>query len=208
LAVLGAKDDEFKLSVNELPDAIEAGVRGLVAGLPETPLHQFCERAEWSLLELDAPDTASDYAAQDDLMLCATMVPEALKCFLEGERFNSTRFSRHGERFCYLKYLGEAESSLEARLEERERVENALNQALVPGRIGCVVGAGLGLRYGYLDLAIANQTYAWPLIRRVLAVESMVRPAWLLPCDSHLDSEWIGLTPATPAPFGLASGPQ
>jgi hypothetical protein len=125
-----------------------------------------------------------------------------MKCFLQKDRFSSRRFSRHGELFVYLKYRDTSADSSEQRLDERARLEDALNRALVPGAVGCVVGAGLGLRHGYVDLALSHLEHAIVLIRQVWQRAGHPGVAWLHFCDSSRQREWSAVSEAAPIPPG------
>src|SRR4051812_32516567 len=126
------------------------------------------------------------------------MVPEAMKCFLGGERFASRRFSKHGERFIYVK-TDTSSRSIEERHELRLNLEDALNRTLVPGRIGCVVAAGIGARYVYVVLAVENLDLAVRVTAERLKKLSVDLRSWILLCDSGWEEEWIGVYENTPA---------
>lgn len=202
------------LGIEELEDSILAASSGIAAGLPEAPLHAFCERAEWTLFELEellqVKDThplqapAGDVAlcetpAQGDLLMAATSCPEALKCLLSGETFASDRFSRHGERFCYLKMQVEA-SNDEGRVAIRSDIEDALDRALVPGRLGCVVGSGLGRDHVYVDLALNRVDASIDVIKSRLARVGLRSQAWMFFFDDEWSNEWVALTPKSGEP--------
>jgi hypothetical protein len=182
----------------ELPTAIEKAIGGVRQGLPSVPYHEFCERGEWTLLELE-PELGRDYSSLDDLALCATLVPEMTKCHLQGTRFCSERFSNNGELFCYLKVDG-AGSTDEQRFDKRLALEEALNRALVPGCVGCVVGAGLGLRYVYLVLALARVDAGIQIARQVAQTADVPSRSWILFCDTTLRREWVSVWDHAPEP--------
>jgi hypothetical protein len=196
----GATSLESTLPLVEVLPAVEAAVRGVHAALPEAPYHTFCERAEWTLLELE-PEVDGDYAAQDDVALVSTMLPEAMKCFLQGSRFSSSRFSRHGERFAYVK-VDAGELSAEARHARTVELEEELNRVLVPGRVGCVVATGIGARYVYLTLALENVEHGVRLACARLKKAGAPKRAWLLFCDSGWEGEWAGAHDDSPPPPG------
>ncbi len=197
----GSREAERTFPLAELPQAVRAAIDGLTSGLPDAPyLAQDRSRA-WTLFELE-PEPAHDYAAQDDLMLATTIAPELLKAYLQGLPIFSGRFSRAGELFCYLK-LDFARTPPDAQLARRRAVEDALDAALVPAGDGCVIGNGLGLRYAYVDLALARPEAVARVAEVALAAGAPER-SWLLFLDRELDGEWIGLEPVTPAPPRVA----
>ena len=194
----GSTSPDATLRLGEVLPAVEAAIRGVDGELPEAPYHAFCERAEWTLLELE-PTVADDYKAQDDVAILSTMLPEAMKSFLQGSRFSSRRFSKHGERFAYVK-LDTQSKTMQERHELRLELEDSLNTALVPGRLGCVVAAGIGARYLYLNLALANFEHGVRVARNRLQKLGVDRRAWLLFCDAGWHGEWVGVWDDTTAP--------
>ena len=185
----GAPPDPTLALTDVLP-AVEAAIRGVDAALPDVPYHALESREEWTLLEAE-PSPASDYAAQDDLVLLSTLLPEAMKCFLQGSPFSSRRFSKRGERFVYAKVDG-GTLGMEERHALRVSLEDTLEDALAPSALGCVVGAGIGLRYVYVVIAFANVEEGVPVACRVLRSLDIPRRAWLLSCDTECESEWAG----------------
>jgi hypothetical protein len=148
--------------------------------------------------ELD-PEPAHDYTAQDDLLFSSTRVPELKKSFLRGEPFFSGRFSNAGELFAYLKYEGSVATG-EARLAERTAIEAELTRALRPQH-GALVGSGMGIRYGYLDLALVDPACVEDAVLPALRAAGVGRRAWILFCDSELELEWIPVHADAPEPF-------
>jgi hypothetical protein len=196
LTVLNANSEErtaFPLTL--LYEAVESAIAGLKLGLSAEPA---TDGDDWVLFEL-SPEPAPDYAAQDDLVLASTRVPELKKSFLRREPFFSGRFSNRGELFLYLKYESAGASS-EARLAQRSAIEAELVRAL-RAEHGAIVGAGLGIRYGYLDLALSDSSCVDQGILPALRAADLPRQAWLLFCDTELAREWIGVHPDTPEPF-------
>jgi hypothetical protein len=202
LRVVGQGDKTLPLALPELQPAVSNALRGIVAGLPEHPSHLYCERADWVLFELDelrdAP--ATDEVPLRDLRLATTMSPEMLKCYLSGIPFASERFSAHGERFCALQWTPAATAD-DARLSERMLVEEELDRALAPGRLGCVVGAGVGETCLYVVLALQMLEPALNLLVRRLRALGVAQTCWLLFFDDEWRDEWLGLYETTPAPF-------
>ncbi len=199
LEVVG-NGNEQSLPLAELQAAVLAAIDGLLAGLPDAPHHARAGDGEWTLFELE-PDSADDLAAQNDLVLATTSVPELLKAYLQGLPLYSGRFSRHGELYCYLK-LDSGGRADEERLAERSALEDAIGAALVKAQAGCVVGNGLGLRYSYIDLAVADLERAAPILRE--CVDSAGQQAWLLFCDSDRAGDWLSLVDGSEPPPGLA----
>ena len=186
--------------LEELPAAVGAAVRGLYAGLPAEPLWASGGEQRWTLLELDV-DRSDDYARQADVALCATFLPEMLKCYLSGSPFASLRFSRHGEVFAYLKHESAGGDAREV-LAARRVLEDALDAALVVERCGRVVGSGMGVVYSYVDFALVSLEGALDVIRTVASRVGLPPRSWLLFCDSTLADDWAAVHPAAPLPPG------
>jgi hypothetical protein len=197
LTVLNARNEEHAaLPIEQLLETAHAAVRGLKSGLP--PLPAEADAADWFAFEL-TPEPASDYAAQDDLIFCSTRVPELKKSFLRSEPFFSGRFASSDALFAYLKYEP-APQDTASRLAERAGLEAVILGALSPAQ-GVLLGLGLGVRYGYIDLAIADpdsvQARLLPELRRA----GIGKRAWLLFCDTELELDYVPVYPDSPEPY-------
>lgn len=192
----GARDHFLPLA--ELGATFERAIGGLYAGLPAEPFWSAGGEQLWTMLEASA-ESADDYSEQDDLLLASTYLPEMLKCFLAGSPFASSRFSRHGELFAYLKVESRS-SDPRLSLSARRVLEDALDAALVSERAGRVVGSGLGIRYSYVDFALANVDHALDVVSGVARRVGLPERSWLLFCDSALDGEWARIHPDGPPP--------
>jgi hypothetical protein len=186
------------LSIDDAEPALRAAIRGAHGSLPDDP---WCARPptdEWTVLEGE-PILAEDYARQDDLVVSSTQVPEAMKCFLEGGRFSSLRFSKCGERFAYVKIDAQRKTPEERqslRLDLEQRIDAALRNA----KAGAIVGGGLGARYVYVHLAFAVIDEGIAVTREVLRGSSVDPRAWILFCDSEWAGEWVGIWGDAPPP--------
>jgi hypothetical protein len=198
LKVISAAPADRALSLQEALPAVEAALRGVYAELPDAPYRASSDQAKWTLLEAD-PGAELDYPEQDDIALASTAVPEAMKCFLQRGRFSSKRFSKHGEYFAYAK-VDANEASADERHALRVLLEEALTKALVVPRAGCVVGAGLGVRYVYIDVALENVDRGVQIMCDALRERNVDRRSWILFWDSTLSHEWIGVWDDTPPP--------
>jgi len=191
-------EDRSALPIEMLLESVRAAIAGLKLGLTELLPGHVADRDDWFAFEL-SPEPAVDYAAQDDLLFCSTRVPELKKSFLRGEPFFSGRFSASGALFAYLKY-DTAQTSLEARIAERSTFEERINQVLA-ARDATIVGCGLGVRYGYIDLAVFDPRCAGQRLLPALRALGISKRSWLLFCDSELETEYLPVYPDSPAPF-------
>lgn len=193
------RDGGPSFSLAELPLAVAAAVEGLSGELPD--LTKLCaSRDGWVLFEAE-PEAAADYRAQDDIALAGSALPEMARCFLEGAPFSSLRFVRGGLSIAYLK-IDTHGTPFEQRVNERVRLEDELAQQLSTQKLGAVVGNGLGLRYVYIDLALAPGTPALHAVCDVAQRAGVSRRSWIEFCDSDLSNEWLGVWPDSPPPPG------
>jgi hypothetical protein len=200
LAVINeAAEDAAALPIELLLESVRAAIAGLKLGLEPPSLGHTGDAEDWFAFEL-SPDAAPDYAAQDDLLFCSTRTPEPKKCFLHGERFFSGRFTTSGALFTYLKY-DTSETELGARLAERSRFEQQI-QRIIPAGDGAVVGFGLGRRYGYIDLLLADPDCARQRLLPALRELGISKRSWVLFCDTELIAEFMPVYPGSPPPFG------
>jgi hypothetical protein len=210
LSVLNDNAEERSaLPIEMLLETLRAAIAGLKLGLLESSFEHGVETDDWFAFEL-SPEPAADYAAQDDLAFCSTRTPELKMCFLRGEPFFSGRFTACGSEvlFLYLKYdmsnmfgvSGMFGTTIEARLAERARFE-ALSKRILAEHGGGVVGVGLGVRYGYIDLALADPACVRERLLPELRALHISKRSWLLFCDSELQAEYLPVYPDSPEPF-------
>src|SRR5947209_12371590 len=94
-------------------------------------------------------------------------------------QFYSERFSRFGETFCYVK-IDAAYGFAGSAFADRAKVEDALNAALRPEGIGCVISGGTGKRYAYIDIALSDLRRGCDVARQVLRDGRVPHHSWLL----------------------------
>jgi hypothetical protein len=198
LPVLNEKAEERSaLPIETLLETVRAAISGLTLGLQALSFAHAPDVDDWFAFEL-SPEPARDYAAQDDLLFCSTRVPELKKCFLRGEPFFSGRFTASNALFTYLKY-DTLETGPEARIAERAKFEDLIKRELRHGQ--GLVGAGVGIRYAYIDLALTDPDCARQSLMPALRALGISKRSWLLFCDSELSSEYLSVYPDSPAPF-------
>jgi hypothetical protein len=185
--------------LDTLPQQFEAALRQARSRLPDRPLFESIAERTWAMVEVE-PESGDDFAGTLDLVqahtACLPMFERA-----HGTTFDSARFSRCGETFCYVKFEDLSDSRKE-RLRVRTVAEKALRNALEPARLGAVVGAGTGLRHGYLHLALPSVEAAVPVVQETLRGLELSRRTWVQFFDDALADEWIGLWDDSPAPPG------
>lgn len=201
LKLVGQQDANLPLALEELTETITTAVSRITDTLPDAPLHESCERADWVLFEMGELRSADEEYPLPDLQVATTMCPEMLKSFLSGIPFASERFSRHGERFAYLRIDTRGQDRSQS-LELRMALEEALDYALVPGRLGCVVGAGVGETHMYVFLALHDIAPALRQLQRQLQEHGVPKRTWLRFCDPEWSLEWLGAYTDSPDPVG------
>lgn len=184
----------FELS--ELPRAIERAVEGVHRSLLDERLEAVAPRSDWVMLEVDQGEAGA--AAQGDLLLASTFLPEMLKCFLEGSPFSSLRFARHGERFAYLKYRSTGD--LQERVSARQVLEDTLDARLRADALGSVVGNGVGRGHCYVNLALTDVDRALVALQQLARRAGLPPESWILFCDTEWHFEWMGVWEHTPPP--------
>jgi hypothetical protein len=167
--------------------------------IPAQPFLDRLESLAWTEIDLK-PKKQEDYLHRYDLGAAVTCAPDLWRNAHSSQLFWSGRFSRSNEIFCYLK-VDRGGPLRRSAVGRRIKLEDALNQALRPARLGCVIGGGSGRRYNYIDLALIDVPAAAEAIRGVLLRGGLkTRRAWLLFFDDIFAAEWIGMWPDSPAP--------
>jgi hypothetical protein len=75
---------------------------------------------------------------------------------------------------------------------------------------GCICATGTGLKYAFIDLALADIERAVPVIRNVLRKLKTPERSWLLFLEPELADEWVGVwrpdSPGTSGSIGRSAG--
>ena len=192
--------------LDQLTPAVDTLIAAALGRLPTEPCWAFVETAEWTLFELkpeEPPEQPAgqmpDFVEQSDLFVARTPLVSMRRHAHSGMPFYSERYSRCGETFCYVKIDG-TDGLPEDGFGGKDEIEDALDAALVPAKLGCSIGGGTGLRYSYVDLALTDVRPAVDCVRRVLSEGKVPLRTWVLFYDSVLAEEWVGIYPDTPPP--------
>ncbi len=192
------KSSSKLLPLNRLTETVDAlihGIRDQLSGLPHS---EWVDDTEWSGIELK-PEEVDDYPRCDDLLVAITGNLPLWQAAHRGVGFFSGRFTRCGETFCYVKLDG-SEGLEGSQFEDRASIEEALDEALKKTRAGAAIGGGTGLRYSYVDLALADLRGGIEIVRRVLQKGRIPNRSWVLFFDADLVAEWVGIYDDTPPP--------
>ncbi|PHS00454.1 MAG: hypothetical protein COA78_24015 [Blastopirellula sp.] len=166
--------------------------------LPDTPYYQNYQEEEWTAFELE-PEQAEEYPQQWDLIAGVSMLPEIWQNGHNNMSFDSVRFSKCGETFCYVKMDG-TDGLDEEHFSGRGDIEEALNKALREAKIGCVFGGGTGVKYSYVDLALTDIGEGAAIVKQVLQQGNIHKRSWIQFYDTDLQARWIGVYDDSPTP--------
>jgi hypothetical protein len=181
-----------------LKETVGAVIDSIREQLPPRPHYDWVEGAEWTMWQLQ-PEQADDYLEQQDLFVGKSVNQEQWTAAHSGGVFSSERFSRCGETFCYVKFDG-AEVLPEGGFADKAEIEEALDAALKPDKLGCHIGGGTGLRYSYVDLALTDVDRGIQAARKRLQAGKAPKRSWIQFFDSDLAAEWVGVYDDTPPP--------
>ena len=179
--------------------AVSTLIQAIYDQLPTTRSQHIGGGENWSTIKLDPPEEVEDYPGRSDLVVASTHDVELFQGIHGGFPFSSACHSKAREIFCYLK-LDAQQVPKDDVLAFRGLFENALNQALLQANFGGCIGAGTGLRYSYIDLALTDLARGVPLVRDTIAKLQAPQRSWLLFHDDDLAAEWVGIYPNTPPP--------
>jgi hypothetical protein len=184
--------------IRDLKCVVDGLIESVKSHLPEVPYYRLPNDTRWSVFEL-TPKEAEDYPHQRDMFVGTTMIKPMWRNAHSNHSFDSERFSRHGEVFCYLKIDGS--NGLEgSKFADKGEIIDAVDPALRREEVGCYVGGGTGLRYSYLDLALTDVGRAVDVIKCVLREGSISKRTWIQFFDTDLQAEWIGIWDGAPPP--------
>jgi hypothetical protein len=198
--VTRARPDKHSLPPERLKRTVEALVLSIRDQLSGEPFAARKEKAEWSLLELDA-DEHDDYPWREDLLTFATMDVPLFAATRHDSSFYSERFSRCGERMVFLKFDGTGSDAARMKFPDRAAIEEAADAALAG--IGTVIGGGTGRRYSYIDLALTDVNRAITALKPALRDGGVPNRTWLQFHDCEWRDEWVGIWDDTPPPLAV-----
>jgi hypothetical protein len=184
--------------IRDLKYVVDGLIESVKQQLPEVPYYRLPDDTRWSAIKL-TPEESEDYPHQWDMFVGTTMILPMWQNAHNNHSFDSERFSRHGEVFCYLKIDGS--DGLEgSQFADKDQIIEAVDAALREHETGCYVGGGTGLRYSYLDFALIDVARGARVITHVLREGNIPKRSWILFFDTDLQTEWIGIWDDTPPP--------
>lgn len=188
------------LPLDRLAETAHALIQSVQDQLPATRYYELDrDQLSWNLFKVQPAEDAEDYPGTEDLLMGVSMIEDLWMNAHNGQPFYSLRYSNFGERFAYLK-IDHADDWDVTHFKSREDVEEALNQALIQAKLGCVIGGGTGRAYSYIDLALVDVLPAFRLVQSLLREGRLPARTWLLFYDCEWSREWLGLYDETPPP--------
>jgi hypothetical protein len=186
--------------IHRLKPEVDRLINQVQQCLPACPYFQFHndKEAVWSIFKLK-PRESNDYPGQLDMFVGKSAIPAMWSNAHQNQSFDSVRFSRHGEVFCYIKIDG-SQGLDEEKFADKGEIEDAIDSALCEAKVGCFVGGGTGLRYSYVDLALTDVDRGIAIVKQVLRDGNIPKRSWIQFFDSDLQAEWIGIRDDSPAP--------
>jgi hypothetical protein len=186
------------IPLERLHDTVTSVMESIREQLPPTPHCDWTKDAEWTLWEL-TPPSMDDCPEQRDLFVARSPNPGAWTAAHSSDLFYSGRFTRCGETFCYVKIDG-SEALDATHFADKAEIEDALDEVLVPARLGCQIGGGTGQCYSYIDLALIDLDRGLDAVCQRLRQGNVPKQTWIQFFDTDLVCEWIGIYDDTPPP--------
>ncbi len=183
---------EGSLPVDELLQTVVSLRNQIHRELPSAPYHKG-KFEEFSGIFLHAKDGTLPSRFTFNIAL-----PNVISAINNRFLFHSEQFSKHGEKFCYLK-INDMEK-IRTSVEARGMLEDLVDAALRAEDVGCVFGGGAGQESAFIDLILQDVERAVPILRELAKKEGLSDRSWLLFHDISWSGEWVGLLPSSPLP--------
>jgi hypothetical protein len=155
--------------------------------------------ASCRLFQVDCPEL-EDYPGRSDLVMGFSVIPQLWE---EGDKLGHTEtsaLSSAGEAFYYIKIDGSEPRFGGSTFADREDIEEALDEILSEAKIGCVIGAGTGRRYSYIDVALTDFDTGRELICQALREVKLTKRSWIIPFDPRVQPNWVCVWEDGPPP--------
>jgi hypothetical protein len=194
----GDDDGKHLIPLERMKETFDSVIQSIRDQLPEQPHFAWIENAQWTVGQLK-PHEEEDYPGQDDLVTVSVGNMEMWMATRQAPRFYSDAFSRCGETFAFVKIDG-LQGLVDSEFADRSEIEDGLDATLKPQKLGCTIGGGSGIRYAYIELALADLGPAIQAIRKRLRAAKVPKRSWIQLHDSDFAAEWVGIYDDTPPP--------
>lgn len=155
------------LPMSELPNTVASIIERTKGKLPGQPIS--AERAKLKRQTFTGEPEEDDQADRMDIVSATTLIPHIWHAAHNGGAFDSSRFSKHNERFCYLKIDDVVEPQKVGELEER------INDALLATQAGCTTGNAIATEGCYIDLCVTDPLKAVSALKGVISSHCSMR---------------------------------
>jgi hypothetical protein len=181
--------------MSDLPNTVFEMIEAIKKKMPEKPLAALRDSFKIEQFKLE-PEDDEDHSERFEMRAAHTRLPHIWQAAHSGSPFDSCRFSRHNEKFCYLKLEGLTDGA------KLSALESSINEALAKTGSGCTIGTGHGNRFGYIDLALSDPAKAIAALKEICERECP-QHSWLQFFDSDWTSEWIPMNSKSTTPPGM-----
>jgi hypothetical protein len=154
--------------ISELPNTIASLIEKIKKSMPDKPLATMRGSLKPQEITVE-PEDELDETERFDMVAASTLVPKVWQAAHSGSAFDSCRFSKHNEKFCYLKLEG---ITTAAKLTE---LEGKINEVLAKESLGCTIGSARGQRNGYIDLCLTDPAKAIAALKSVPQTECRLK---------------------------------
>jgi hypothetical protein len=152
-------DAKFR-PMSELPNTVAGMIEQIKSKLPGKPLSS--DRGALKAQTFTGEPDEDDQADRMDIVSATTLIPHIWQAAHNGGAFDSCRFSKHNERFCYLKVDDVTEAAKVAALEKE------INEALNKAGAGCTTGSAIATEGCYIDLCVTDPMKAVTALKGVI----------------------------------------
>jgi hypothetical protein len=154
--------------MSDLPNTMVSLIEKIKKSMPDKPLAVVRGSLKPQEITVE-PEEELDETDRFDMLAARTLVPKVWQAAHGGNAFDSCRFSKHNEKFCYLKLEGITAA------EKIAELENKINEVLTKEALGCTIGSARGQRHGYIDLCLTDPAKAIPLLKSVSQTQAHLR---------------------------------
>ncbi len=199
--IIPSNSEYANISLASLPEKFLNFRSEIIASLPEKYLFEEMdpEKSGWAVLGVPITKQIELHAKGIELpdrITWLTMTPELVKALIVSGYFRSERFSKRGEKFCWIRSALEYSS----KDDRKDRFDDFADKLLREAGLGCIFASGTGLSNIFFDLALIDVNAAVKILKETAINVGLPPESWLFFHDSHLQDEWIGLLPDSPPP--------
>ncbi len=197
---------ERAIDLGALPAVVSQAIEDHLQGLPEWPRSfgqpvpddgEDSERVIGHTYRIGPPEFADDYPGRSDVWSGSTCAFDIVTATV-GPYFHSTKYSRCGETFVYVKF--ERADPEDTDLTPRNEIDEAIDDALEAANLGASLGGAIGHRYFYVSVSLLDLDRGIEVVRETLRRQEVPERSWILFYDYELAHEWVGVYPNTPPP--------